>query len=192
MSAGPPFTALYDASVLYPAALRNLLMRLALGGLFRARWSGHIHDEWTAAVLRDRPDLTREQLARTRMLMDAHATDALVEGFDGLIDTLSLPDPDDRHVLAAAIHGRADVIVTANLRDFPAGALRPYGIVAQHPDEFVLHLLDLDPAVVAGAAREHRASLRNPPKDVEAYLETLTRHGLGRTVAALREYVIVL
>lgn len=157
-------------SVLYPAAVRNLLMRLALGGLFR------IHDEWTHAVLRDRPDLTRGQLARTRELMDAHAAGALVEGFDALIDTLRLPDPNDRHVLAAAIHGRADVIVTANLRDFPPDALRPFGIVAQHPDEFILHLLDLAPAAVARAAREHRESLRNPPKDVDTYLETLTRH----------------
>jgi predicted nucleic acid-binding protein len=192
MNAGPAFTALYDASVLYPAAVRNLLMRLALSGLYRARWSVRIHDEWTRAVLRDRPDLTREQIARTRELMDAHASDALVEGFDALIDTLSLPDPDDRHVLAAAIHGRADVIVTANLRDFPPEVLHPFGIVAQHPDEFILHLLDLAPDAVARAAREHRESLRNPPKAVEAYLETLTRHGLTATVAVLRQYAALL
>jgi hypothetical protein len=192
MNAGPSLTALYDASVLYPAAVRNLLMRLALGGLYRARWTGRIHDEWTRAVLRDRPDLTREQLARTRELMDAHTTDALVEGFEGLIDTLALPDPDDRHVLAAAIHGRADVIVTANLHDFPTEALRPFGIAARHPDAFILHLLELDPAAVARAAWEHRESLRNPPKDVEAYLGTLTRHGLAGTVAVLRQYVDLL
>jgi hypothetical protein len=192
MNAGTSFTALYDASVLYPAAVRNLLMRLALGGLFRARWSERIHDEWTRAVLRDRPDLTREKLARTRALMDAHASDALVEGFEALIDTLALPDPDDRHVLAAAIHGRVDVIVTANLRDFPAEALRPFGIAAQHPDEFVLHLLDLAPAAVTRAAREHRESLRSPPKNVEIYLETLARHGLTGTVAALRHYADLL
>jgi predicted nucleic acid-binding protein len=192
MNAGTSFTALYDASVLYPAAVRNLLMRLALSGLFRARWSERIHDEWTRAVLRDRPDLTREKLARTRALMDAHASDALVEGFEALIDTLALPDSDDRHVLAAAIHGRADVIVTANLRDFPAEALRPFGIAARHPDEFVLHLLDLAPAAVARAAREHRESLRSPPKNVEIYLETLTRHGLTGTVAALRHYTDLL
>lgn len=192
MNAGTSFTALYDASVLYPAAVRNLLMRLALGGLFRARWSERIHDEWTRAVLRDRPDLTREKLARTRALMNAHASDALVEGFEALIDTLALPDPDDRHVLAAAIHGRVDVIVTANLRDFPAEALRPFGIAAQHPDEFVLHLLDLAPAAVTRAAREHRESLRSPPKNVEIYLETLARHGLTGTVAALRHYTDLL
>lgn len=192
MNAGPSFTALYDASVLYPAAVRNLLMRLALGGLYRARWSGLIHDEWTGAVLRDRPDLTGERLARTRALMDAHAPDALVEGFEALIGTLALPDPDDRHVLAAAIHGRANVIVTANLRDFPPEALRPFGIAARHPDEFVLHLLDLAPAVVVRAAREHRGSLRNPPKDVAAYLETLARHGLAGTVVALRRHANLL
>jgi hypothetical protein len=162
-------------------------MRLALGGLYRACWSGRIHEEWIAALLRDRPDLSRHQLIRTRELMDAHASDALAEGYEALIEGLVLPDPNDRHVLAAAIHVRADVIVTANLRDFPADVLHPFGITAQHPDEFILHLLDLEPAVVVRAAREHRASLRNPPKDVEAYLATLTRHGLVGTVGALRQ-----
>jgi hypothetical protein len=68
------FTALYDASVLYPSALRNLLMHLALTGLFRAKWSADIHEEWISALLRNRPDLTRAKLERTRMLMDEHAS----------------------------------------------------------------------------------------------------------------------
>jgi len=85
------------------------------------------------------------------MLMDQHATDALVTGYEELIDGLHLPDPDDRHVLAAAIRGRADVIVTCNLKDFPAGALKSYGIEAQHPDEFLLNLLR--PRVRRGRAR---------------------------------------
>jgi predicted nucleic acid-binding protein len=108
-------------------------------GLFQARWSRAVHEEWIRALLRKRPDLSREKLDRTRMLMDKHATDALVTGYEELIEGLNLPDPDDRHVLAAAIRGRANVIVTSNLKDFPEDALEPYGIEAQHPDEFVLN-----------------------------------------------------
>jgi hypothetical protein len=90
------------------------------------------------------------------MLMDKHAPDALVTGYEDLIEGLQLPDPDDRHVLAAAIRGRADVIVTANVRDFPADILTPLEIEAQHPDEFIAYLLDLAPGVVPEAARRHR------------------------------------
>ena len=140
-------------------------MHLALTGLFRARWSADIHEEWISALLRNRPDLTRAKLERTRMLMDEHATDALVTDYQHLIPGLQLPDPNDRHVLAAAIRARADVIVTINLRDFPAETLAAFGIEAQHPDEFVLHLLDLSPGVVVGAAQDHRLSLKNSCKN---------------------------
>jgi hypothetical protein len=183
------FTAFFDASVLYPSELRNLLMHLALTGLFRAKWSAAVHEEWICALLRRRPDLSREKLERTRMLMDKHAADALVTGYEHLIEGLRLPDPNDRHVLAAAIRGRADVIVTPNLRHFPAEILARFGIEAQHPDEFILHLLDLAPGVVAGAARDHRESLKNPPKTIPEYLDTLEAQGLTQTAAALREYM---
>ena len=185
----PSITAFYDASVLYPAALRNLLMHLALTGLFRARWSAAVHDEWIGALLRRRSDLSRERLERTRMLMDLHAADALVTGYEDLIEDLRLPDPDDRHVLAAAIRGRADLIVTTNLRDFPANVLGQFGIEPQHPDEFVLSLLGLAPDLVTGAARDHRESLKNPPVTIEQYLETLAVQGLTRTVPVLRGYM---
>ena len=146
------FTAFYDANVLYRSALRNLLMHLAFTGLFRARWSADVHEEWISSLLKKRPDLTRDKLERTRMLMDQDAVDALVTGYEDLIPGLQLPDPDDRHVLAAAIRGHADVIVTMNLRDFPSDTIGPFGIEAQHPDEFILHLLDLAPGAVAAAA----------------------------------------
>jgi hypothetical protein len=125
-------TALYDACVLYPASLRDLLMWLARSGLFRARWTDAIHDEWIRNLLNDRSDLTAAQLERTRELMNAAVRDCLVTGYGHLIETLTLPDPDDRHVLAAAIQGGASVIVTFNLTDFPAETLQPYGIEAQH------------------------------------------------------------
>lgn len=186
------FTAIYDASVLYPAPLRDLLMHLALTDLFRARWTDRIHEEWITALLARRPDLSRAQLERTRSLMDAAVLDALVTGYDELIDGLSLPDPNDRHVLAAAIRVGADVIVTANLSDLPAAVLAGYGIDAQHPDEFALNLLDLAPAAVCRAVRAHRTSLVQPPKRVADYLATLTAQSLPRTAEALRAFVDVL
>lgn len=121
------FTAFLDASVLYPAPLRDLLLELAVSDLYRAKWSNAVHGEWINALLRSRDDLTRERLERTRDLMNAHVRDALVTDFDQLIGILELPDPDDRHVLAAAIKGRADLIVTANLKDFPPQQARTVG-----------------------------------------------------------------
>lgn len=180
-------TAFYDASVLYPSELRNLLMHLALTGLFRAKWSAAVHEEWIGALLRRRPDLSREKLQRTRMLMDLHAADALVTGYEDLIEGLQLPDPGDRHVLAAAIRGRAGVIVTANLRHFPANILGRFGIEPQHPDQFILSLLHLAPGLVARAARDHRKSLNNPPKTIEQYLHALEAQGLTQTASALRD-----
>ena len=165
-------------------------MHLALTGLFRARWSAGVHEEWITALLRNRPDLSREKLERTRTLMDLHAEDALATGYEDLIEGLHLPDPDDRHVLAAAIRGRSDVIVTANVKDFPAEVLRPFEIEAQHPDEFIVHLLDLAPGVVIAAAERHRESLKNPAKTTEEYLEMLERDGVAQTVAVLRDYML--
>jgi predicted nucleic acid-binding protein len=184
------FTAFYDANVLYGSALRNLLMHLALTGLFRARWSAGVHEEWMTALLRNRPDLSREKLERTRTLMDKHAEDALVTGYEDLIEGLHLPDLDDRHVLAAAIRGRADVIVTANVKDFPAEVLSQFEIDAQHPDEFIVHLLDLSPGSVLAATQRHRESLKNPRKTAVEYLEMLEREGLAQTAFILREYML--
>ena len=182
------FTALYDACVLYPAPLRDLLMHLALSDLFRAKWTAAIHEEWMRSVLRDRPDLRREQLERTRDLMNAHVRDCLVIDYEDLTSAITLPDEDDRHVLAAAIRARADVIVTFNLRDFPDELLKKYGIVAQHPDEFISHLLDLAPSTVCKAAKRQRQSLKNPPRSVDEFLETLVGLGLTQTVAGLRRF----
>ncbi len=179
------FVVLYDASVLYPAAVRDLLLRLARARLFRARWTDRIHDEWIGSLLARRTDLDPERLARTRSLMDRAVDDALVTGYEGLIEQLTLPDPDDRHVLAAAIRCQAGVIVTYNLADFPPDALEPYGIEAQHPDEFVAHLLDLSPGAVCTAVREQRAALSSPPRTAREMLDTFLSHGLAGSVAAL-------
>ena len=163
-------------------------MRLALTDLYRACWSNQIHDEWINAVLRNRPDLSRAQLERTRSLMNAHVRDALVDGHQPLIPALELPDPDDRHVLAAAIKCGADLIITFNLNDFPDHALASYGLGACHPDSFLVDQLNLDAERVCTAMRQHRASLKNPPKTVEEYLVTLEEQGLSRFSQAVRHY----
>jgi predicted nucleic acid-binding protein len=181
----PPFIALLDANVLYPAELRSFLMFLAVPGTYRAKWSAEIHEEWISNVLLNRPDLTREKLERTRALMDMHVPDGLVTGYQNLISGLNLPDPADRHVLAAAIRGKASVIITNNLKDFPTSELQTYDIEAQTPDEFIRHLIDLYPAEVWRAAEDHRNNLKNPPAAVEEYLALLGRQGLSETVAAL-------
>ena len=187
-----PFTAVYDACVLYPAPLRDFLMWLALSGRFRARWSLEIHNEWKRNLLKNRPDLTTEQLDRTSALMDQAIPDACVSGYEKLIEGLTLPDIDDRHVLAAAIRCNASVIVTFNQKDFPDETLGPFGIEAQHPDEFVDNLFGLDPAAVVAAAQRQRKQLKMPPMDVGTYLDLLFRQGLIQSSKALTNYRAIL
>ena len=122
----PPITAILDACVLYGARLRSFLMYLAMSDLLWARWTHRIHEEWMRNVLENYPHLTREKLERTRDLMDRHALDAIVTDYEELVASLTLPDPDDRHVLAAAIRAGADAIVTFNLADFPAEVLAEF------------------------------------------------------------------
>ena len=177
---------LYDACVLYPAPLRDLLMHLAMTGLFRAYWTNDIHAEWIHSVLKKHPHLTREQLQRTRQLMDAYALDCLIEGYEDLIEPLSLKDQNDRHVLAAAIHGNVSRIITFNLRDFPKHILDEYEIEAVHPDDFILELFQSSPESVLAAVKRHRTSLKNPQKTVDEYLTILGKQQIPQTVLVLR------
>lgn len=179
---------IYDACVLYPAPLRDLLMHLATTDIYRAKWTLRIHVEWKRSLLTSRPDLTIEQLDRTQLLMDSHVRDCLVTDYEDLIAGIELPDDDDRHVVAAAIKSGAEVIVTFNLRDFPSDVLAAHGIEAQHPDQFIAALLDLFPIEVVLAANRHRASLRRPAKTTEQYLTTLEIQGLAQTATRLRSF----
>lgn len=160
-------------------------MHLALLDLFRAKWTEAIHAEWIRNVLESRPDLTFEQLERTKNLMNLHVRDCVVEGYESLIETLDLPDEDDRHILAAAIHAKADVILTFNLKDFPPETLAKYGIEAKHPDKFIVSLLEADIDEVCLAAERQRLSLKNPPKSRDEFLETLRRQNLIETCEIL-------
>ena len=185
--AGP--TALLDANVLYPAGLRDFLLRLADRYLYSPRWSPDIHTEWMRSLLADRPDLSAHALDRTRMTMDRHFPEAIVTGYASLAAVLELPDPDDRHVLAAAIVGRADEIVTWNLRHFPPDLLASNALTARDPDAFVSHLFENDPEEVLAAVRGHRAALRNPPRSPCDHLSALERVGLVGTASLLRPHI---
>lgn len=135
--------ALYDACVLYPNIVRDVLIWAHLDGLVLARWTDDILDEMVRALTRRGID--PDKLDRLRELMNAKVPDALVTGYEPLIDRVDLPDPDDRHVLAAAIKARADLIVTNNIRDFPAAELDAWGIAAVTADDFLLDLLTEEP-----------------------------------------------
>lgn len=174
----PKTVAVLDACVLYPPSLRDLLMWLATVEAYAPRMTEAIHAEWIRNVLADKQKVTPTQLDRTRRLMNQVAPNCLVSGYEELIPTLRLPDANDRHVLAAAIKAGAAVIVTFNLSDFPAATLEMYGIEPLHPDVFLPALFDDESDLFLQAVRMHRASLLNPPKDAEGYVQTLRVNGL--------------
>lgn len=180
------FVVVYDASVLYPSTLRDLLIRIAQSGLVQAKWTEDILDEMFAALRRQRPDLDPARLDRTRSLMGTAVRDWKITGYADIIDTLKLPDPDDRHVLAAAIRAKAQVIVTANLRDFPASALRPWDIDPKSPDEFVRDQISLDRSRVYASMQQIADSWRQPLGTIDDVLDRLERAGLAVSVAELR------
>ena len=181
------FVAVYDACVLYPSTLRDLLIRIAQAGLVQAKWTEEILDEVFRNLQENRPDLDVERLKRTRELMMSSIRDVLVVGYEPLVDVVTLPDPDDRHVLAAAIRARAQLIVTANLPDFPAASLRPWDVEAVSPDDFVRAQIDLGRDLVYAAVTRIADSWRNPAGTVADVLTRLERDGLVESVAALRE-----
>ena len=160
------FTALLDANILYPAPMRDIFLQMVDDDVFRAKWTENIHQEWIDALIRNEPHRDRATLEHTRRLMDRATRDCLVTGYQPLIPALNLPDHDDRHVLAAAIVGHCDVIVTCNLRDFPEEAVMPYGIEVLHPDSFLSNHLDLVPGSFCDAVRKIRARLVAPPISV--------------------------
>jgi hypothetical protein len=144
-------------------------------------WTETIQEEWIRNVLQNRPDLTREQIERTRELMERYGRDWQAPGYEDHIPKVKLPDENDRHVVAAAIAGNAPVIVTFNLSDFPAAALSEHGIKAQHPDVFLGRLFDEEPELFMEAVRALLAGLKNPPRTLAGDLDILRAQGLVET-----------
>lgn len=169
---------LLDASVLYPSLIRNLLMHLVGAGLISARWTDAIHEEWIGNLLADQPDLTPERLQRTRRLMEAAAPGASITGYEDRVLSLTLPDPDDRHVLAAAIAGQVDMIVTWNLKHFPSSIIQRHGVEVLSPDDLMTRLLEEAPEQTQAAIEELRLSFRRPPYSREQLMERFSQVGL--------------
>ncbi len=182
------FTVLYDANVLYPSLLRDVMLRLATTGLFRAKWSKQIQDEWTCNLQKNHPDLA-DKIPGLVEKINKNFHDCMVSGFEHLIPCVSeLPDPGDGHVLAAAIQCRAEIIVTKNIKDFPSEVLDKYGIEVRHPDDFITELCDLSLSKCLEAFRKTRAPFKNPPLSQDQFLGRLLKNQLPQTVKLLDEY----
>ena len=182
------YTALLDACVLHPMAMADALMSLASTGLFAAKWTRVIEAEWIESIERRRPDL-KGQLSYRRDQMREAVPDWEIEepAWRARAEGLVLPDPDDVHVLAAALVGHADCIVTANVRDFPAEVLGPFGVEIIHPDQFVVAQWDLDQLVAVAAFKRMRARWKKPLATVEDFVAALERGGMPATAQRLRE-----
>lgn len=184
------YTAVLDACVLFPIATSDALVSLAVAGLFAAKWTVAIEAEWLAVAERRHPGLAGRFTTRRDAMRDAVIDwEVKAEGWEALAPSLTLPDPNDVHVLAAAIAGHADCIVTTNLKDFPASVLEVYGLIALHPDDFIVAQLDLDLYPALGAFKAMRARKRNPAYTAEEFAAAMERNGLVATAERLRRAV---
>lgn len=180
--------ALLDACVLYPAPVRDFLLNLAEADLFKPKWTSKIHEEWTRNLLAKRSDLEPERIKRTVELMDGAFPDALVEEYESHIPDHALPDPDDRHVLAAAVSCEANYLASANLKDFPHEKCVKYGVEPIHPDDFIFILIEASPDSTFDGFQKLVNSLRKPPQNIAQVLETLEKCGLEKSVQWLKGY----
>ena len=182
------YTALLDACVLLPVAVADSLMSLTTAGLFAAKWSTKIEEEWIEALEAMRPDL-KGKLGIRRDSMRAAVPDWEVPplGWQVLVGCIALPDPNDHHVLAAAIAGHADCIVTSNLKGFPTEAAQPFGIEILHPDDFIIRQWDLDELAAVAAFKRMRARRKKPEATAEDFAQAMERNGLAATAQRLRD-----
>lgn len=186
MAGAAGFTAVLDANVLYPALLRDVLLSLAHSGLYVARWTATIEDEFVRHLVADFPE-KKGEILRMAEQMQVAIPDCLIEGYEPIIQSLELPDPDDRHVLAAAVVGHADTIVTSNIKDFPRDVLNSYGVELHSPDEFIVNQLELYPLPALGALKRMRQRWQRPELSAEKMVELMGQRGLSRTAAHLCE-----
>ena len=173
------FTCVLDTNVIYPIEVRDVLFWFAHYELYTPKWSVHIFDEW-------RDVMARKGVAEASILKrieDANKAfpDALVKNYEPLIESLDLRDPKDRHVLAAAIKANADIIVTNNLKDFPAEILEIYGMGAKSADDFLTDIIDLNQDTAVEAFRKLVMFRRNPDLDEYQVLDALRKNQLKET-----------
>ncbi|MCF3960426.1 PIN domain-containing protein [Streptomyces fuscigenes] len=163
-----------------------MLFRVAQAGLVRAKWTEEILDEMFRNLKNNRPDLDADKLDVMRAKMRTSVRDWRVAGYEPIVASLELPDPGDRHVLAAAIRAKAQCIVTANLRDFPREALEPWNVEAVHPDDFLEARISEAPETVYGIIEKISNLCRRPPLSTADVIETLAKTQMPNSVEALR------
>ncbi|WP_158811092.1 PIN domain-containing protein [Beijerinckia sp. L45] len=188
------FTAFVDACALTGALKRNLLLTLAEAEFFRLRWSGKVLDETQAAIEKilvgkGAPDAV-VRAGRARSSMQDAFEEALVDDFDTFMCLCDgLPDPNDVHVVAAALKTQAAMIVTDNLKHFPESLMSPLNIEARSPDAFIADTIALDPGRAVAAISRMRLRLKRPEKTPDMLLLDMEASGLIETVDALRAHV---
>jgi hypothetical protein len=165
------FTVLTDANVLYPAYLRDALLRLAYAGVYQIRWSDQILYEMAHNIKEKVPESRHDRVDGLVAKMNEAFPEARVKGYESLIPSMA-NHPKDRHVLAAAVGAGADLIVTFNVKHFPPGACEPHDIDVQLPDEFLCYQWELrSPEYLTAILEEWAAALTNPPLTLEDLLE---------------------
>lgn len=177
------FTCVLDTNIIHPIAIRDLLFWFAWHDLYTPKWSKHIFDEWHKLMINK--GLTNEEALKRSSQATKAFPDALVMNYEGLIDTLKLPDPKDCHVLAAAIKTNANVIVTNNLKDFPKEYLATFGLSAKSADDFLTDIIDLNVGTAVNAFKEMVLHRTNPDMDEFQVLDTLRNNGLKDTAEFL-------
>lgn len=180
------FAAVLDACVMVPVVLCDTLLRLAEEQLYRPIWSDRILNEATDAILRIHPEIDGSAISRRVIYMNEAFPGARVQAFAQIEVGLQLPDPDDRHVVAAALRARADAIVTANLRDFPVDTMRSLELEVISPDDFLMSQLDMRSAVVMEALSAQAAATRNPQRSLDDVLTALSKAGVPGFVDEVR------
>jgi predicted nucleic acid-binding protein len=188
MAGSAKYTAILDANVLYPNTLRNLLLSLASDGIYHVKWTTEITQEWSRNLVADRPDIA-SKIDRLVELVNLSVQDCLVEGYEYIIPTIELPDLNDRHVVAAAVVGHADAIVTFNLKDFPAELIDKFGVDVQHPDDFLMNQLQLRQFDALEVMRKVRGRYRNPQLSAKEFIELVSRNGLPQTAQYLQTHM---
>ncbi len=188
MAGNTKYTVVLDASVLYSVIITDALMSIAVKGLYAAKWTKKIEKEWISSLEKNRPDLKGRLGTRRDCMREVIPDWDIPEtSWSSLVNSLNLPDPDDRHVLAAAICGHADCIVTKNLEDFPLNITSLYGIEIIDPDQFIINQWSLECIPVMSAFKEMRARRKRPTESVEMFAQAFEKNGLIATAQKIRE-----
>lgn len=180
------YAAVLDACVMVPISLCDTLLRLAEQRMYRPVWSERILEEAGTAIGIVHPDIDPGLIDRRIEYMNQSFPGASAGELAPIAIGLELPDPDDRHVLAAAIRSRADAIVTANLKDFPAESVAAFDIEVIHPDDFLMSQLDMGSRTVLDALASQAAAAKSPQQSLDDVITSLARAGVPRFAEEVR------